>query len=62
MIDINDCRIALESMAVQLFTQKASQVQIDNLAKLFSPFLNSHEIPQDKYQKADILFHNTLIK
>lgn len=62
ILEIYDCRIALESMAVSLFAQKASQKEIDNLSKLFKPFLDSVEINQDKYQKADSLFHDTLIK
>ncbi len=62
ILEIYDCRIALEGMAVSLFTQKASQEQINNLSELFVPFLNSAEIPQDEYQKVDSLFHNTLIR
>ncbi len=62
ILEIYDCRIALESMAVSLFTQKASQVQIDILSKLFEPFLDNPEIPHDKYQKTDSIFHDTLIK
>lgn len=62
ILEIYDCRIALESMAVRLFTEKATQTQIEGLAKLFDPFLNTSEIPLDKYQKADSKFHDTLIK
>lgn len=62
ILEIYDCRIALESMAVSLFTQKASQEQIDGLSELFEPFLDNSEIPQNRYQKTDSMFHDTLIK
>jgi len=62
ILEIYDCRIALESMAVSLFAHKASKKEIDALSKIFEPFLNIPTIDQGKYQKADSKFHDTLIK
>jgi DNA-binding GntR family transcriptional regulator len=44
ILEIYDCRIAFECMAVPLFTKNASQEQIDGLSALFKPFLNGTEI------------------
>ncbi len=62
ILEIYDCRIAMESMAVRLFTSRASQTQIDGLYNLFNPFIDLAIIPLDDYQKADSVFHDTLIK
>lgn len=62
ILEIYDCRIAMESMAVRLFTERASQSDIDGLYDLFKPFLNIAIIPLDDYQKADSIFHDTIIK
>lgn len=62
VLEIYDCRIALESMAVSLFTEKASPNEIEELSKLFDSFLNVSEINLKQYQKIDSLFHYTLIK
>lgn len=61
IIEIYDCRIALESMATRLFTQRAAQPEIDRLRSLLLPFERG-EIDAQAYQKADIEFHNSLIK
>ncbi len=62
IIEIYDCRIALESTAIQLFTDKASQSQIDLLRRLMEPFESLSDIDEKKYQGADSQFHNTIIK
>ncbi len=61
MIDIFDCRIAFETMAIRLFTEKATQSEIDALSNIFKPFLSSSKIFLDKYQKADSQFHENII-
>jgi DNA-binding GntR family transcriptional regulator len=62
ILEIYDCRIAFECMAVPLFTKNASQEQIDGLSALFKPFLNGTEINRKSYQDADIIFHDSIIK
>lgn len=62
ILEIYDCRIAMECMATKLFAERASQVQIDKLYDLFIPFKQLPIIPLDDYQKADSIFHNTLIE
>lgn len=60
-IEIYDCRIALECTAVRLFSQKATQLEIDSLRNLLKPFVKS-QIDTKAYQVADSLFHDTIIK
>jgi DNA-binding GntR family transcriptional regulator len=62
ILEIYDCRIAFECMAVPLFTKNASQEQIDGLSALFKPFLNGTKINRKSYQDADIIFHDSIIK
>ena len=62
ILEIYDCRIAMECMAARLFAERASKDQIDRLYELFSPFKNLKIIPLEEYQKADSEFHDTLIK
>lgn len=61
IIEIYDCRITLEGTAVRLFTERASQGDIDKLSKLLTPF-EGVNIDARKYQKADSEFHNWIIK
>ncbi len=61
IIEIYDCRIALESMATRLFTQRAAQSEIDRLRSLLLPFERGN-IDAEAYQRADSEFHNSLIK
>jgi len=61
IVEIFDCRIALECTAVRLFTEFAKDSDIDKLKALFDPFLNG-EISIPKYQKVDSKFHNTILK
>ena len=61
IIDVLDCRIALEAKAVKLFTLNASQARIDDLRNLMVPFENG---PQNAhvFQKIDRLFHELIVK
>lgn len=61
IIEIYDCRIALEGTAVRLFAEKASQNEIDRLHKLLSDF-DKGTISARQYQKADSEFHDMIIK
>ncbi|WP_299533169.1 GntR family transcriptional regulator [Ulvibacterium sp.] len=61
IIEIYDCRIALESTATRLFTQRATQSEIDRLRSLLLPFERG-KINTRAYQRADSEFHNSLIK
>ncbi len=61
ILEIYDCRIALEGTAIRLFTNKATQKDIDDLKALFHPFIEG-EIDKVKYQKADARFHDTIMK
>lgn len=56
-----DCRIALESMTVKLFTRNAPQSKIDDLRNLLVPFENG---PQNLYvfHKIDRYFHEFIAK
>ncbi len=56
-----DCRIALETMTVRLFTQNAPQSKIDDLRSLLIPFENG---PHNAYvfQKIDRHFHEHIAK
>ncbi len=61
IVEIFDCRMALESTAVRLFTERARPSEIQELRDLFTPFLNG-DIDEANYQKADAQFHDTIIK
>jgi len=56
-----DCRIALETMTVKLFTRNASQSRIDDLRNLLVPFENG---PQNAYvfHKIDRYFYKYIAK
>jgi DNA-binding GntR family transcriptional regulator len=59
--DMFDCRIALETMTVKLFTRNASQSRIDDLRNLLVPFEKG---PQNAYvfHKIDRYFHEYIAK
>ncbi len=61
IVEIYDCRIALECTAVGLYTLRASEHEIEKLKSLFKPFLQG-EININKYQKIDSEFHDTILK
>ncbi|WP_109438170.1 GntR family transcriptional regulator [Aquimarina sp. AU119] len=60
IVEIFDCRIALEVTAIRLFTDRASDAEINELRNLFLPFLNG-KIDNDAYQKADAKFHDAIM-
>lgn len=61
IVEIYDCRIALECTAVRLFTESAKDSDIDKLKALFDPY--KIEITDiSKYQKTDSEFHNTILE
>ncbi|MFS4467944.1 GntR family transcriptional regulator [Maribacter sp. 2210JD10-5] len=62
VIEIYECRIALECTAIRLFTEKATDEEIDELASIFNPYQNKKKINLSKYLKSDVLFHETIIK
>jgi DNA-binding GntR family transcriptional regulator len=61
IVELYDCRIALEGTATGLFTTIASDAEIDRLSGLFQPFLES-PIDTNKYQIADSIFHDSIIQ
>ncbi|PIB38365.1 GntR family transcriptional regulator [Maribacter sp. 4G9] len=60
IIDILDCRIALETKAIDLFTKSAPQARIDDLRNLMVPFEKG---PQNAYvfQKIYRIFHELIV-
>ena len=60
ILEIYDCRIALEGIAIRLFTERATVLDIEKLKDLFAPFL-SGPIDPDTYQKADSKFHHSIV-
>ena len=61
IVELYDCRIALEGTASSLFTTIASDAEIDRLSGLFQPFLES-PIDANKYQIADSIFHDSIVQ
>jgi DNA-binding GntR family transcriptional regulator len=61
IVELYDCRIALEGTASSLFTTIASDAEIDRLSGLFQPFSES-PIDANKYQIADSIFHDSIVQ
>jgi DNA-binding GntR family transcriptional regulator len=61
IVELYDCRIALEGTAAGLFTTIASDAEIDRLSGLFQPFSES-TIDANKYQIADSIFHDSIVQ
>ena len=61
IVELYDCRIALEGTASSLFSTIASDTEIDRLSGLFQPFLES-PIDANKYQIADSIFHDSIVQ
>ncbi|GAA3605543.1 GntR family transcriptional regulator [Flavivirga amylovorans] len=61
IVEIFDCRMALEGTAVRLFTNHARPYEIKRLRDLFSPFLDG-DIDNTTYQHADAKFHNMIME
>lgn len=63
IIEIFECRIALECTAVRLFAERASQKEIGQMKKIFQPFQKQVEtIDVKAYQQADGRFHDFIIR
>lgn len=62
IIEVYDCRIALEGIAIRRFTEQATQANIAKLKTFFQPFINKTEINDKKYKEADGKFHDYIIK
>lgn len=61
MIQVYECREAVECMAVRLVIERASDSEILKLKNIFAPFQKSGEIDAEKYRRADERFHNLII-
>jgi DNA-binding GntR family transcriptional regulator len=62
IVEVYDCRIALESMAVKAFTLHASKTDVEKLDTLFKPFTGVDEYDPKLYQKADSIFHDSIVR
>ncbi len=62
ILEIYDCRIALEGAAIRLFVKEASDAAVGSLRELIMPFKVDRPINENAYQKADSKFHDTIIK
>ncbi len=61
IIDVYDCREAVESMALRLAIERATDAEILKMKKIFEPFSDTDKIDVKKYQKADENFHDLII-
>lgn len=61
IVELYDCRIALEGTAMGLFSTLAEDHEIDRLYRLFQPFLEG-PIDPGKYQIADSNFHDSIVQ
>lgn len=62
MMDIYDVREGIESVAVRLVIERASDSQIEQLRKIWDPFTHQDPIDRIAYQKADDAFHGLLLE
>lgn len=60
IMEIFDCRIALETMAVKQFTLNASQEKIDDLRNLMAPFERG-PVNAKVFQKINFHFHDIIM-
>jgi len=60
IIDVYDCREAVESMALRLAIERATDAEILKMKKIFEPFSDTDKIDVKKYQKADENFHDLI--
>ena len=61
MIDVYDCREAIESMAVKLLIDRAEDKELEKLKVIFKPFVNANKIATGHYRRADERFHDMII-
>ncbi|UXX79082.1 GntR family transcriptional regulator [Reichenbachiella carrageenanivorans] len=62
MIDVYDCREAVECLAVKLIIERSSDEELAELLQVFAPFEGIAHIDADKYRKADERFHDLIIE
>lgn len=60
IVDIFDCRIALETMAIKTFAKNADQARIDDLRNLLVPFEKGPLSPK-VFQKINYHFHDIIL-
>lgn len=61
MIQVYECREAVECMAIRLVIDRATASEIQRLDKIFEPFPEGGKISAEKYRKADEEFHDLII-
>ncbi len=61
MLYVYECREAVESMAIRLLIDRATDAEIAKLANIFSPFKKQNTIDIEAYRKADEKFHDMII-
>lgn len=61
MVQVYECREAVESMAVRLAIDRATAAEILQLKRIFDPFTGADKIEVEKYRRADEKFHDLII-
>ncbi len=62
IVEIFECRIALEVTAIALYTKKATKSDVEKLYNLFDPFVKDPSaINPVTYRLVDMKFHDTII-
>ncbi|CAM3577643.1 GntR family transcriptional regulator [Zobellia roscoffensis] len=61
IVEIYECRAAMEGVAIRLFTERASNEEINALRSMFQPFLKG-KIDLEYYKKVDAQFHEAILK
>lgn len=61
MVQVYECREAVECMAVRLAIARATKAEILKLKGIFDPFIDADKIEVEKYRRADEKFHDLII-
>ena len=61
VIEVYECRAALEGLACELLASRATPEDIQELSTFFEPFKNGKPIDADAYRIADRQFHEAII-
>lgn len=61
MVQVYECREAVECMAVRLAIARATKAEILKLKGIFDPFAGAEKIEVEKYRRADEKFHDLII-
>ncbi|MGB5818873.1 MAG: GntR family transcriptional regulator [Saonia sp.] len=61
VVEIYDCRMALEGTAIRLFTERASTKEVLDLRNMFTPFLKG-DIDESVYSEVDGKFHDAIME